>query len=109
MTLPHDLTMMAWVMTTNLPVKELAEKSGFSEGTVRNIKMLKTDKAKMVKEYCDHWHLETFLLEPQKRFTKRQVATIRDSTATSKTLAKRYGVSESTIRMVKTGKTYNGQ
>jgi hypothetical protein len=106
LTLPDDQRMMAWVMTTDWPVKKLAEQSGFSESTVRNIKMLKTEKAKFVKEYCDHWHLETFLLEPQKRFTDDQVQAIRASKQSSVQLAKLFDVSPSTIRMIKTGKTY---
>ena len=104
----EEVLKVAAILQSNGSVKDVADHFGVSQGTVRNVKMLKTDIAKYAKAWCDFYHIETYLLEPQKRFTKRQVAAIRASTSTSKSLANRYGVSESTIRMIKTGRTYNG-
>lgn len=87
-------------------VKTCAEDYGVSEVTVRNIKMLKTKIALRVCRWMADNGFVTYLLEPQKRFNKRQVAAIRLSTETSVKLAKRYNVAESTIRMIRTGKTY---
>jgi len=87
-------------------VKTCARDHGVSESTVRNIKMLKTRIAKRVHRWMDENHFSSYLLTAQRRFTSEQVQAIRASQKTSAQLAKLFECSPSTIRMIKTGKTY---
>lgn len=77
-----------------------------SHQTVRNIKMLKTDRSKKVREIMYEHGVDVNLWEPAPRFTDEEVEHIRQSKEKSRTLAKRYGCAPSTIRMIRTGKTY---
>lgn len=93
------------------PVKDVGyycETYNVSHQTVRNIKMLKTERAKAVAQKMRDHGVEPIIWEPAKRFTPEEIAHIRQSNAKSKTLAKTYGVAPSTIRMIRTGQTYVG-
>jgi len=94
------------ILNDPAPVRAVAVAHNVSEGTVRNIKMLKTRIARRVHLWAYENDYVSYLLEPQKRFTKRQVAAIRNSTETSDKLAKKHRCAPSTIRMIRTGKTY---
>ena len=84
----------------------LAEMFDVSTQTVRNIKMLKTKRAKAVKLLMDADGTKSVTWAPARRFTEQETAAIRASSASSAALAKQYDCSPSTIRMVKTWKTY---
>ena len=84
----------------------LAQTYDVSSQTVRNIKLLKTRRARRIREMmlADGEIVYTWKEAP--RFSPKQVADIRASKQSSSKLGKEYGVSPSTIRMLKTGKTY---
>ena len=86
--------------------KTIGEQHVISAQTVRNIKMLKTQRAERVYAKMLEAGVQAYTWVPAKRFNERQVAAIRASTETSDKLAKRFNCSPSTIRMIKTGKTY---
>lgn len=87
-------------------VSVVAEDHGVSESTVRNIKMLKTKIAQRVRDWMVENHDALYLIHAQRRFTSEQVQAIRASQKTSVQLAKLFECSPSTIRMIRTGKSY---
>lgn len=89
-------------------VKQMADWFDTSEQTIRNIKLLKTDRAKKVAVAMRAAGNEPKTWEPAARFSETQIRDIRASSASSSKLAKAYGCSASTIRMIRTGKTYVG-
>jgi DNA-binding transcriptional regulator YiaG len=84
----------------------LAQTYDVSSQTVRNIKLLKTRRARRILDLMREDGEEAYTWNDAPRFSPKQVADIRASKLTSGKLAREYGVSSSTIRMVKTGKTY---
>jgi DNA-binding CsgD family transcriptional regulator len=84
----------------------LAQTYDVSSQTVRNIKLLKTRRARRILDLMHEDGEVTYTWAAAPRFSPKQVADIRASKLTSGKLAREYGVSASTIRMVKTGKTY---
>lgn len=86
--------------------KTIGDTYNVSAQTVRNIKMLKTARAKRVYERMTKMNMTAYIWEGAKRFTPKQIGEIRGSGKSSIQLGKEYGCSASTIRMIKTGKTY---
>jgi phage portal protein BeeE len=84
----------------------LAQTYDVTSQTVRNIKLLKSKRARRIHDLMLQDGETAYVWTAAPRFSPTQVADIRSSKATSTRLAKEYGVSPSTIRMVKTGKTY---
>ena len=84
----------------------LGETFDVSPQTIRNIKMLKTNRARGVHAKMLQAGVQAHIWEPAPRFADEEVSEIRTSTETSVKLAKRFECSPSTIRMVRTGKTY---
>ena len=99
---------MAWhILADELTdAQVIADAHNVTAQTVRNVKMLKTKRAENVYQKMLRAGVDVFLWEPVKRFTDEEVKHIRNSQAKSHTLAKTYGCSPSTIRMIRTGKTY---
>lgn len=85
---------------------KLGEIFDVSHQTVRNIKMLKTERASRIFNLMSTHGIEPKVWDSARRFTAAEVAAIRADTRTSKKIAADYGCSPSTIRMIKTGKTY---
>lgn len=85
----------------------LAEKFEVSHQTIRNVKLTKTHVAKRISKLMTNlgWAVHSWV--PARRFTAQQVAVIRASTKPSHIIAKQYDCSPSTIRMIKSGQTYN--
>ncbi len=88
--------------------RNLAELHDCSEQTIRNIKQLKTDRAARIAALMNSHGVVVYSWPVAFRFSEEQVAGIRSSTETSAKVAARWAVSPSTIRMIRTGKTYNG-
>ena len=92
--------------STHKDVKWLAEMFDVSEQTIRNIKTLKTQRSIEVAAIMRAAGIEPVLWEQAPRFSKQQVDDIRASSVSSSKLAEIFGCAPSTIRMIKTGKTY---
>jgi transposase-like protein len=97
---------VASILIDSRDVATVAEEHGVSAGTVRNVKMLKTKIARRVYELLLARHYTVCLLNAQRRFTPAEIHAIRLSKEPSTKTAQRYGVSPSTIRMIRTEKTY---
>ena len=94
------------LMSKMANAEEMAEKFEVSSQTIRNVKLLKTRVARRMHGVAKMYGYSTYTWAAAPRFSPKQVADIRSSKASSSKLGKEYGVSPSTIRMVKTGKTY---
>ena len=79
-----------------------------SAQTIRNIKQLKTARSIRMVGAMKKAGVEAWVWPVAARFTEDEVRQIRKSKATSQALGKVWGVSASTIRMIKTGQTYVG-
>lgn len=90
----------------------IAEYAGVSYQTVINYKMLKTEAARNVNTYLANEGFKTITwTKKPPRYTPMSddvVREIRASKEPSGKIAKRLGVSSSTVRMVRTGQTYKG-
>ena len=86
----------------------LSEMFDVSNQTIRNIKLLKTKRAERICDLMRENGVMVDLWTPAVRFTPEEVAAIRASQKNSVQLGKLFECSPSTIRMLKTGKTYNG-
>ena len=84
----------------------MAETYDVSHQTVRNVKMLRTERALRVAQIMRDHGVEPKTWDGARRFAAEEVEAIRADTRNSKKIAEEYGVSSSTIRMLKTGKTY---
>lgn len=84
----------------------LAFAANCSEQTIRNIKMLETQRAVRVYDLMVRDGLAPNVWRKARRFSPGQIAEIRASSSPSPKLAKRFDCAESTIRMIRTGKTY---
>ena len=86
----------------------LAVHYNVSSQTIRNIKQLKTIRSHRILAAMKKARVKAWVWPKAKRLEPGQVASIRASNKTSGQLGKIHGVSASTIRMIKTGRTYNG-
>lgn len=102
----RDLEVFDILASESRNVRNMAEMFDCSEQTIRNIKMLRTKRAKRVFVLMDAGGFRCSTWEPAKRFSDAQIGHIRKSKDTSVKLAKQFDCSASTIRMIKTGKTY---
>lgn len=99
-------TIESILMWSKGTAETIADIHGVSHQTVRNIKQLKTKAAKKADSDLRARGMSPVLWATAKRFTEEEVADIRASSKNSKQIAKKYGVAPSTIRMIRTGKTY---
>jgi len=102
---PEEQTVRT-ILSKNATIAELAVGYDKSEQTIRNVKGLKTHRARMVHTLMVDHGETAFLIGPRRRFTDEEVEHIRTSPKKSNWLAEEYGCSPSTIRMLRTGKTY---
>lgn len=103
---PAELKVWCILESTVTSATRLAELYGVSSQTVRNVKLLKTARAEKIAGLMKTRGVEATTWEPAKRFTDAQAEAIRTDSRSSKKLGEVFGVSPSTIRMIKTGKTY---
>ena len=98
-----------WILASDcLDADALALHYKVSSQTVRNVKQLKTIRSQRILAAMKKAKAKFYVWPKAKRLEPGQVAAIRASNKTSGQLGKIHGVSASTIRMIKTGKTYNG-
>ena len=103
----NDKEKRIWhILANDWSIPALADHHAVSDQTIRNIKMLKTKQALTVWGIMEEIDVPTYTMVPTRRLTEKEVREIRTTSTSSVVLAKRYGVSPSTIRMARARLTY---
>jgi len=103
-----DRRARAVLLAPNKDINAIAEAVHVAVQTVYNTKSLNTKRAWRVYQAMIEFGDLPVLWEAARRFTPSEVHLIRHSEKSSSALGKEYGCSPSTIRMLRSGRTYNG-